>query len=165
MKRSEVLRFSPIFRHVTAIGSSPEQLQPRPLRADAARNRARLLEAARDLFAQRGLNVTMDEIARHAGVGVGTAYRRFASREELIEALFDELRDESHVLLVATHDVAQARRFDRVLCLNRAQIAYGDPAAVLTADTLRATYGAEIIDLGEGGLAVAVDHYDHGHAH
>ena len=63
---------------------------PRPLRADAARNRTRLLDAARELFAERGLAVTMDEIARHAGVGVGTAYRRFASREELIEALFDD---------------------------------------------------------------------------
>jgi AcrR family transcriptional regulator len=74
---------------VTAVGSSPGTLD-RPLRADAARNRARLIEAARELFAERGLNVTMDEIARHAGVGVGTAYRRFASREALIEALFDD---------------------------------------------------------------------------
>src|SRR4051794_39660878 len=72
-------------------GSSPTEARPdRPLRADAARNRARLLEAARALFAERGLAVTMDEIARHAGVGVGTAYRRFASREELIAALFDD---------------------------------------------------------------------------
>jgi AcrR family transcriptional regulator len=75
---------------MTALGSNPDALAARPLRADAARNRARLLEAARELFAARGLSVTMDEIARHAGVGVGTAYRRFASREELIEALFDE---------------------------------------------------------------------------
>jgi AcrR family transcriptional regulator len=74
---------------VTVTGSSPEPLE-RPLRADAARNRARLIEAGRELFAERGLNVTMDEIARHAGVGVGTAYRRFASREALIEALFDD---------------------------------------------------------------------------
>src|SRR3954467_11819009 len=75
---------------MTAVGSNPDELLIRPLRADAARNRARLIAAARELFAERGLNVTMDEIARHAGVGVGTAYRRFASREELIEALFDD---------------------------------------------------------------------------
>ena len=62
----------------------------RPLRRDASRNRERLLEAARELFAARGLDVTMDEIARHAGVGVGTAYRRFANRDELIRALFEE---------------------------------------------------------------------------
>src|SRR3954451_1211617 len=70
----------------------------RPLRADAERNRARLLEAARDLFAERGLDVTMDEIAHHAGVGVGTAYRRFGSRDELIGALF-EARMEEYVAL------------------------------------------------------------------
>ena len=74
---------------MAALGSSPVD-EPRPLRADAARNRTRLLEAARELFAHRGLAVTMDEIARHAGVGVGTAYRRFASREALIAALFDD---------------------------------------------------------------------------
>jgi AcrR family transcriptional regulator len=62
----------------------------RPLRADAARNRARLLVAARAVFAERGLDATMDEVARRAGVGVGTAYRRFRNRDELIAALFEE---------------------------------------------------------------------------
>jgi AcrR family transcriptional regulator len=50
----------------------------------------RLLEAARTLFAQRGLEVSMDDIAAEAGVGVGTAYRRFRSREEIVDALFDD---------------------------------------------------------------------------
>lgn len=63
---------------------------PRPLRADAARNRVRILDAAREVFAERGLDVTLDDIARHAGVGVGTVYRRFASREALVEALFED---------------------------------------------------------------------------
>lgn len=63
---------------------------PRGMRKDAARNRERLLAAARELFAERGLNVTLNEIARHAGVGVGTAYRRFANKEEVIDALFDK---------------------------------------------------------------------------
>ena len=58
-----------------------------PLRADAERNRQRLLAAAKELFANRGLDVTLDEIARHAGVGTGTAYRRFANKEALIDAL------------------------------------------------------------------------------
>src|SRR3954447_11455475 len=66
----------------------------RPLRADAERNRARLLEAARVLFAERGLDVTMDEIAHRAGVGVGTAYRRFGSRDERMGALFEERMEE-----------------------------------------------------------------------
>ncbi len=63
---------------------------PRPLRADAERNRRLLLDAARELFAQRGLQVTLDDVAHHAGLGVGTAYRRFGTRETLIDALFDE---------------------------------------------------------------------------
>ncbi|HEX7198062.1 MAG TPA: helix-turn-helix domain-containing protein, partial [Dongiaceae bacterium] len=48
----------------------------------------RILKAASDVFNERGLDVSLDEIARHAGVGVGTVYRRFRTKEELIEALF-----------------------------------------------------------------------------
>ena len=71
---------------------APETQTPEvvaPLRKDAERNRRRILEAAGQVFAERGLEVTLDEIARHAGVGVGTVYRRFPDKEELIEALFD----------------------------------------------------------------------------
>ena len=62
----------------------------RPLRRDAERNRHLIVGAARVLFAERGLDVSMDEIARHAGVGVGTVYRRFPEKELLIDALFDD---------------------------------------------------------------------------
>jgi AcrR family transcriptional regulator len=65
----------------------------RPLRKDAERNRRRILQAAGEVFAERGLGVTLDEIARHAGVGVGTVYRRFPGKEDLIEALFAERLD------------------------------------------------------------------------
>jgi AcrR family transcriptional regulator len=58
-----------------------------PLRADAERNRQRLLAAARELFTTHGLDVTLDDIARHAGVGTGTAYRRFPNKGALIDAL------------------------------------------------------------------------------
>ena len=60
----------------------------RPLRRDAERNRRLALRAAEELFAERGLDVTLDDVARRAGLGVGTVYRRFAGKEELIEALF-----------------------------------------------------------------------------
>jgi AcrR family transcriptional regulator len=63
------------------------------LRRDAERNRQRLLEAARELFTTRGLDVTLDDVAEHAGVGVGTAYRRFANKDELIDALLEEQID------------------------------------------------------------------------
>jgi AcrR family transcriptional regulator len=69
-----------------------------PLRADAERNRQRLLDAARELFATRGIGVTLDEIARHAGVGTGTAYRRFPNKDALIEALMvDRIAEIGHI--------------------------------------------------------------------
>lgn len=66
----------------------------RPLRRDAERNRQRILAAAAEVFTQRGLDVSLDEVARHAGVGVGTVYRRFADKDELVETLFIERIDE-----------------------------------------------------------------------
>ena len=80
-----------------------------------------------------------------------------------IEAVFGELRGEGRTLLVATHDVRQAGEWDRVLCLRRRQIDYGRPAAVLSPETLRETYGAELIVLAGGAAAVGVGHHDHVH--
>lgn len=59
----------------------------RPLRADAARNRRLLLAAAADEFAERGLDVSVADIARRAGVGKGTVFRHFATKDELIAAI------------------------------------------------------------------------------
>jgi AcrR family transcriptional regulator len=61
----------------------------RPLRADAQLNRDRILLAAAKLFAERGLNVPLEEIARRAGVGVATLYRRFPTRADLAAAAFE----------------------------------------------------------------------------
>jgi AcrR family transcriptional regulator len=74
----------------------PESAPPaeRPLRRDAERNRQRILDAARVVFAQRGLSGSHDDIAREAGVGVGTVYRRFPDKEKLIDALFEERIEE-----------------------------------------------------------------------
>lgn len=65
----------------------------RPLRRDAARNRQLLLDAARSVFAERGLEATLDDVARAAGVGVGTAYRHFANKFELATAVLEECID------------------------------------------------------------------------
>jgi AcrR family transcriptional regulator len=64
-------------------------LSERPLRRDAERNRQRILDAARVVFAERGLSGSHDDIANEAGVGVGTVYRRFPDKEQLIDALFE----------------------------------------------------------------------------
>ena len=63
---------------------------PRPLRADAERNRRRILDAAREVFARDGLDAGVDGIARAAGVGVGTVYRRFPTKDELLVAVIDD---------------------------------------------------------------------------
>jgi AcrR family transcriptional regulator len=62
--------------------------EPQALRADALHNRNRILEVARETFATRGIDVTMREIARRAGVGVATLYRRFPTKESLVTAAF-----------------------------------------------------------------------------
>ncbi len=62
----------------------------RPQRADACRNRERLVEAARAVFASRGSSTTVEEIARAADVGVGTLYRHFPRRIDLVEAVYRE---------------------------------------------------------------------------
>ena len=61
----------------------------KPLRADAARNRARVLETAYETFAAEGLSVPIDEIARRAGVGAGTVYRHFPTKEDLFRAVVE----------------------------------------------------------------------------
>jgi AcrR family transcriptional regulator len=68
-----------------------EGRQPRrALRKDAERNRRRVLDGARALFAERGLEATLNDVAHHANVGVGTVYRRFATKDELLEAIFED---------------------------------------------------------------------------
>ncbi len=63
----------------------------RPLRRDAEQNRQRLLGAAADVFAEHGLDASVEEIARAAGVGMGTLYRRFATKDALIDALVQDV--------------------------------------------------------------------------
>lgn len=78
-------KMSPLLASVWSVPSVT-----RPLRRDAERNRLRILEAARTVFAERGLEVSLDDIAREAEVGVGTVYRRFPDKEALIDALFEQ---------------------------------------------------------------------------
>ena len=84
----------------------------RPLRADAARNRARVLEVAYETFAAEGLGVPIDEIARRAGVGAGTVYRHFPTKEDLFRAVIED-------------------RMQRIVDDGRALLAAGDPGEAL----------------------------------
>lgn len=73
-------------------GNSTATGSTRPLRRDAAQNRARLLDAARSVFAERGIEASVDEISRAAGVGMGTLYRRFPTKQALIDELVGSMR-------------------------------------------------------------------------
>lgn len=86
-----------------------------------------------------------------------------------LEALLAELAAEGRGVLIATHDLEQARRWDRVLCVNRRQVAFGVPGPTLTHDVLAATYGGAIVTLpGEDPAsphhAILPPHHHH-HAH
>jgi AcrR family transcriptional regulator len=83
----------------------------RPLRADAQRNRDKLLTIAVAAFAERGVDASLEDIARQAGVGIGTLYRHFPTRDALMEAVYRhqvELLCEAADDLIATQDADQA---------------------------------------------------------
>ncbi|MEV0148494.1 MULTISPECIES: helix-turn-helix domain-containing protein [unclassified Nonomuraea] len=97
--------------------------QPQPERADAARNRRRIIDVAARLIAERGARqLSLDEVAREAGVGVGTVYRRFGDRTGLLWALIDE----------------QERRFQAAFMTGPPPIGPGAPPAARVRAFLRA---------------------------
>ena len=80
--------------------------------------------------------------------------------EQLLDTLLRELAAEGRGIMAATHDLEQARAWDRVLCMNRRMVAFGDPAEVLSAEVLAETYGAEIALIGDDRhLAVLPPHH------
>jgi AcrR family transcriptional regulator len=86
---------------------------PRPLRADAQRNRDRLIEVATTAFTDSGVDVALEEIARQAEVGIGTLYRHFPTREALVMAVYRKQIDDLEVAaqqLPLTHRPAEALR-------------------------------------------------------
>ena len=83
---------------------------------------------------------------------------------ERLEALLAGLAAEGRTLVIATHDVEQARGWDRVLCLNRRQVAFGRPGEVLSREVLEATYGGAIVEIPGGGGVLPAHHHDHPHA-
>jgi AcrR family transcriptional regulator len=82
------------------------------LRADAQRNRDKLLEMAAAAFAEHGVEASLEEVARRAGVGIGTLYRHFPTREHLVEVVY---RREVELLCAAADELAQRERPDVAL--------------------------------------------------
>ncbi|GAA4115730.1 TetR/AcrR family transcriptional regulator [Nocardioides fonticola] len=138
----------------------------RPLRKDAQRSRQLVLDAARALFAERGLDVGFDEIARAAGVGVGTVYRRFPDRAALAAALFEEKIED----LIAAAQSAQAvedpwesflqlalvsirlQQRDRGLLEVLASEAFGDPRLLELRDRAAAEVQTVVTRVQDAGL-------------
>ena len=112
----------------------------RPLRADAARNRARVLEVAYDTFAAEGLSVPIDEIARRAGVGAGTVYRHFPTKDDLYRAVVQD-------------------RIENLIESGRALLAAGDPGDALFSflRSMVLQWGATDQGLDEALAGVGID--------
>src|SRR5579863_1668590 len=135
--------------------SSLGQIQPRRPRADAERNRARLREAARAAFASGPEPVTLEQIARASGVGIGTLYRHFPTREALVEALY---RKELADLCAGADDLLKEHAPARALRLWMDRFADYVAAKREMADALRAVFasGAVTVSQARGELTVAV---------
>lgn len=142
----------------------------RPLRKDAARNRERVLQAARELFADRGLSATLNDIAHHAGVGIGTVYRRFPDKEALIDSLFEEQLEQWQQLFEEGFDdpdpwraiVAVHERALELWARNRAlkEIVLGSPQAPergIKQRTKLHPLAARLIERGQATGAVRAD--------
>ncbi len=95
--------------------TSTESSESRPLRQDAERNRERIIRAAQAVFAAKGLRAGLNDIAHHAGVGVGTVYRRFPTKPDLVAAALGEQAEQ--MLLVAEEATRAARAWDGLVLL------------------------------------------------
>ena len=115
-------------------------IEPRTLRADAERNRRRILDAAKTVFAREGLGAGVDAIAREAGVGVGTLYRRFPTKQELLVAVIEDGVARLACAIEELHDRddpaeafdAALHRFAETIARDRGffEVIYGSPAFV-----------------------------------
>jgi AcrR family transcriptional regulator len=140
------------------------------MRADAQRNRARLLGAARDAINDHGMDASMDDIARRAGVGPGTLYRHFPTREALLAAVY---RDDVVNLAARADDLSEADPADALaawlqLQLDHTKLKIGMGAALkailgadsetltFCRDTLRAAVG-RLLDRAKAAGAVRTD--------
>ena len=86
------------------------QTQPqRPMRADARRNYEKLVTAARDVFTEQGSTASLEAVAEHAGLGIGTLYRHFPTRQALLEAVY---ADEVEAMARSARDLADRRPWD-----------------------------------------------------
>jgi AcrR family transcriptional regulator len=110
-----------------------ETQRTRPMRADARRNYEKVIAAARDAFAVGGSATSLEEIARRAGVGIGTLYRHFPNRQALLEAVYAE---EVESLCRSAGDVADLEPWDALVAWLRGFVGYMATKQALAAELL-----------------------------
>jgi AcrR family transcriptional regulator len=120
------------------------------MRADAQRNYARLVEAAREAFTQSGADASLEDIARRAGVGIGTLYRHFPTRQQLIEATYLE---EVEALCASADELSELPAWDALSAWLRRFVRYVTAKRALAAELL-ASVGAESELLRSCGTAI-----------
>jgi AcrR family transcriptional regulator len=143
----------------------------RPLRADARRNRERLVAAARSVFAEQGADASMEAIAKAAGVGVGTLYRHFPTRLDVVEAAYRTNIDE--LVAAADEAVATLAPFDALAAFVSAFVRYAEGKRTMLTEIRRAfekdpdlqgrlrlqieRAWAEVVDYAHEGGAIRAD--------
>src|SRR4051794_7332359 len=111
-----------------AVSDAVSRAQGKPLRADARRNRERLVQVARTVFADRGSEASMEEIAKAADVGVGTLYRHFPRRIDLVEAVYRD--DVDGLVALATELSETAEPWDGLVRWLQAFVKYAQSKRV-----------------------------------
>ncbi|MFJ2081600.1 TetR/AcrR family transcriptional regulator [Micromonospora chokoriensis] len=106
---------------MSSAGQAPEVFAQRPKRADARRNYDSLVAAAREAFAENGAAASLEDVARRAGVGIGTLYRNFPSRRHLFEAVYVE---EVRALSRSAEDLAELPPWDALVAWLHRFVAY-----------------------------------------
>ena len=134
---------------MSATESQQPALSRRPKRADARRNYDQLIAAAREAFTERDRSASLEDIARRAGVGIGTLYRHFPTRGDLIEAVYVE---EVEALSRSADDLRSAEPWDALVGWLRRFVAYMTTKQALAEELFAADRGAEVFKSCRGAV-------------
>ena len=134
---------------MSATESQQPALSRRPKRADARRNYDQLIAAAREAFTERDRSASLEDIARRAGVGIGTLYRHFPTRGDLIEAVYVE---EVEALSRSADDLRSAEPWDALVGWLRRFVAYMATKQALAEELFAADRGAEVFKSCRGAV-------------
>ncbi len=118
---------------MSTVPTTADQPRARPQRADAQRNREKVITAAREAFAEGGAATSLEEIARRAGVGIGTLYRHFPSRQALLEAVY---MGEVEALCRSADDFADLAPWDALVAWLHRFVSYMATKQALAQDLL-----------------------------